>query len=170
MKFSRGLYSYGFSFKWSNTFSGSSTLTLEAHDRVGKHQRSRGRLQLQAPIQTMLEATRFFLMKHSKFDAGGKLLSYVCVHLHHRCILSGGNPHLHRSTVQIWFALPQVQPLTVEINTHVTSASVCLVSFVRDNFIDVVLVVNNNNINLYRLSQVENPLTWVSVIFTYVKW
>ena len=63
---------------------------------------------------------------------------YVCVHLHHRCILSGGNPHLHRSTVQIWFALPQVQPLTVEINTHVTSASVCLVSFVRDNFIDLV--------------------------------
>jgi len=39
----------------------------------------------------------------------------------------------------------------------------------------LVLVVNNNNnnnnnnINLYRLSQVENPLTWVSVIFTYVK-
>ena len=39
--------------------SGSSTLTLEVLDRVVKHQRSRGQLQLQALIQTMLEDTRF---------------------------------------------------------------------------------------------------------------
>ena len=104
--------------------SGSSTLTLEVLDRVVKHQRSQGQLQLQALIQTMWEATRF-LFSYQIFD----LMPSECIP---RSILPGGDTHLHRSAVQIWSPFPQVQPLTVEISTHVTPASVCVcVCFLR---------------------------------------
>ena len=55
MKSSKGSHSGDFCI---NPYSGSSTLTLEVHGQVGKHQRFQGQLQWQAPIQTMLEATR----------------------------------------------------------------------------------------------------------------
>ena len=42
-------------------------MTLEVLDRVVKHQRSQGQLQLQALIQTMLEDTRF-LFPYQIFD------------------------------------------------------------------------------------------------------
>ena len=112
--------------------SGFSTLTLEVLDRVVKHQRFQGQLQLQALIQIMLEATRF-LFSNQIFD----LMPSECIP---RSIFPGGDTHLHGSAVQIWSPFPQVQPLTVEINTHVTPASVCVsasVSCVRDNIVNV---------------------------------
>lgn len=113
---------------------GTSTLTLEALDRVVQHKRCQGQLQLQALIQTMLEATRW---RHpSSQECSPNLVSFSPSSAtnsgdQHTCVCASVN----LTMLSMWLGL---------------------------------VVNNNNNNHLCRLSQVEKPLTWVSVIYTYM--
>ena len=85
---------------------------------MDKQQRFQVQLQLPVPTQTMLEATR---LTYSRTN-------FSCLPIESELFdPSGGVAYFHRSGIQIWFALPQVQPLTADTNTHLTSA-VCVSS------------------------------------------
>ena len=116
MKFFKGMYPCFSKINNNNLLPGSFTSTLEAPDQVDKQQRFQVQLQLPAPTQTMLEATR---LTDSRTN-------FSCSPIESELFdPSGGVANFHRSGIQIWFALPQVQPLTADTNTHFTSA-VCV--------------------------------------------
>ena len=113
MKFFKGMYPCFSKINNNNLLPGSFTSTLEAPDQVDKQQRFQVQLQLPVPTQTMLEATR---LTYSRTN-------FSCLPIESELFdPSGGVAYFHRSGIQIWFALPQVQPLTADINTHFTSA------------------------------------------------